>query len=148
MGLMRMVWLVSVVLAVTSLPAEMMAQAGSSTVTGDRNARHRPGKLHHCPLTTCGRIEDCEGAVVGQRSRDREVRQRPPGGADPLAALTRGVAGEGGCVLGIGLVLGIGVVEVPFGDFLVGGEVGGLSATLVAGHGVHVLAVHHLHRVG
>ena len=34
MGLMRMVWLVSLVLAVASLPAEMMAQAGSSTVTG------------------------------------------------------------------------------------------------------------------
>ena len=34
MGFMRMVWLVSVVLAVGSLPAEMMAQAGSSTVKG------------------------------------------------------------------------------------------------------------------
>ena len=34
MGFMRTVWLVSVVLAVVSLPAEMMAQAGSSTVTG------------------------------------------------------------------------------------------------------------------
>lgn len=82
--------------------------------------------------------------MVGDRAGDREVRQGTPGRADSLAALSCRVGRERGRVLGIGLVLGVRVVEVPLGHLVEVGEVGGLSATLVAGHGVHVLAVHRL----
>lgn len=82
--------------------------------------------------------DDLRGAVVGQGARDREVRQRPSGRADALAALTRGVGREGGRVLRIGLVLGVGVVEVPLGHLGEVGEAVGVPAALVAGRGVHV----------
>ena len=70
--------------------------------------------------------------------------------ANALAALARGVGREGGRVFGIGLVIGVGVVEVPLGQLAVVGiaEVGvaltGLPARGVAGHGVHVVTVHAL----
>lgn len=98
-------------------------------------------RLAHAALLVAHR-DDLRGTVVGQRARDREVRQRAPGRADSLTALPGGVGRERGRVLGIRLVLRVGVVEVPFGQFVVDGEVVVGRATSVAGHGVHVMAIH------
>src|SRR5205823_11409676 len=88
--------------------------------------------------------DDRRGAVTGERARDREVRQRAPGRTDALPALAGSVGSERGRVLGIRLVLRVGVVEVPFGQVVVDGESVVGRATSVAGHGVHVMAIHAL----
>ena len=87
-------------------------QQHPAAVLGQRRAQvdGRGGLADPALLVAHG--DDLRRAVLGQRRGDREVRQRPAGGADPLAALRGRVRGQRGGVLGVGLYLGVGVEPV------------------------------------